>query len=453
MGAGACKNLKNKLPCCSCTRNKYLPEELDDDFFEQAGRRRSRSSKSVEPEKGLGFFEPVREPKLPELLSRHIYGNDDPFQEYDRAYLGEDFDSEEADSEEDEADEANSDSKEPKDEDDDDEERQRSKESGQESEDTEPYIDEKEEERQRLLTICDAHELWVRPHPKQLVTRNVQHLYKSKTKADAKIQASHEKMKRSNSKLLKMNEAVVAHVIGGPWCRVVNDNRKVRKDPAFRGGSKVKSTGLCWHRGFVERAQLEAGARKISSCAPVLSFNDAQALAAKGRPLQRRLAKKYSLVVDTEGKRWFWSHDFQQLLKALRFQRKSGPVAVEEEELMVLAAENGIDLDSLFPPLQQPAPIALVNSVPVPRGLLKRRRGRVHPPPIPALPKPDPKTMYRSFLPVTMEYVRVPPHLQKHVEDGQEESQEEHDEEEDDDDFFLKEGEEEESDDDDFLLK
>merc|ERR1719321_458977 len=110
---------------------------------------------------------------------------------------------------------------------------------------------------------------------------------------------------------------------------------------------------------------------------------------------------------------------------------------------MIKAAENGIDPDDLFPPLRKPALNAntLVNWVPVPRRLLQRynRRRSTYSPPLPPFPNPDPKTMYNSFLPLTMEYVARPP--QKTVEEAWEEDsiEEGHEEEpDDDDDFFLK---------------
>lgn len=307
--------------------------------------------------------------------------------------------------------------------------------------------------RQRLLEICDAHDLWLPPNePKQLVTKDLHRLIKRNQKAPT---TSHEivmsdlvqkttwkredraslavrlatavdhdqsfnpsKIPRAQSWAHSINhraqswhEAVPANSIGGPWCRVVDKHQKATPKPKFRGGKVVESEGLCWHRVFVERVRLEFEAAKNPSVPPVLSLEAAHAMAAKGARSRRNLAK-YSFVVDTQGQRCYWSDELLQCLNALRFQKRlySGQEAIQENDLMILAAEKGIDPDNLFPPLKEPKPHATGNSVPVPADFLQRAYARVGntypgPPKVPPLPQPDLKTMCTSRLPMEMGFL------------------------------------------------
>lgn len=428
MGAGAAAGCKRFFK-----RNKYEAEEVfsDDDSSEH-----SRGSKDV-----VRVLEPVRVPKLPEHLSRCIYGTDDPFKNYTKTYFGDDL------SDDDDDDPIEDENGEGDDEDEngeaklfleEDDDKSDKKGEDQEAEEKEPSIE--EDPRQRLLDMCDAYGLWLQlPESKQLVTRDLQKLYKRRKDIGVETQKSH--------------EAVRANIIGGPWCRVVDEDRKARRNPKFRfAESKVaESAGWCWHRGFVHTACLEFSTGKKLSSPPVLSFKIACAMAAKGGALRAKL-NKYSFVIDTEGQQWFWSDDFLQFLKALRFQRNSGtqrgatphmleqPMAgqevIQEEELMILAAEHGVDPNGLFPPVEEPDPNAnaVVDRVHVPADLLQRRGGQrrfrrktVRTPPVPTFPKPDLKIMCQSTLPLTMEYVRRPPRNDVEEIKEEEESEEEED--------------------------
>lgn len=395
MGAGAAAGCKRFF-----TRNKYEEDEDHDFDFDRMNSIRSQSSRAIVHEP-----EPVREPKLPELLSRHIYGNEDPFRNFPKGYFGEELSESEEQSDEDEdpqdqdqGDQLNLDGK-----DDMGEDGEQSQQEGDEEEDP---IDEEEANRQNSLKTCDGDNLWQKPsEPQQLVTRDLHKVYKREKKADWTTQTSH--------------EAVSANVIGGPWCRIVEKQSKVRKRHEFRAAKVEDSTRWCWNRTFVERSCLEFSAKKRGTSLPILSLESARSMAAKGGVLRRKLAK-YNFVVDTEGRQCLWSDDFLQFLKVLRFHHNSADSVIEEEELMILAAENGINPDKLFPPDEEPDPNAneVVDSVHVPADLLVRRHRPAKPPPIPALPRPDSKTMFTSMLPLTMEFVRRP--RQTHVEDTQE---------------------------------
>jgi len=178
----------------------------------------------------------------------------------------------------------------------------------------------------------------------------------------------------------------------------------------------------------VERSCLEFSAKKRGTSLPILSLESARSMAAKGGASRKKLAK-YHFVIDTESRRCFWSHDFLQFLKALRFHHNSDDAVIEEDELMILAAENGIDPNDLFPPVDEPDPNAneVGHAVHVPADLLIRTLGTNKPPRIPRLPRPDPQTMFNSTLPLTLEFVRRPPQTQ--VEDAQEQWDDEYEEE------------------------